>query len=124
MDIELEEKIVSLYLSGVGSTTIAKELSINKRKILTLLKNRNLTRNRLLSNEFYSNFWEKDGKWWGYWVCEACGQKILFSVNEKSLLNRNLKRKKICKDCSLIKQNGDGNPFFGKKHSEESIKKC
>ena len=63
MNIELEEKIVSIYLSGVGSTTIAKELSISKRIILTLLKKRNLTRNRLLSEEYYSNFWEKDGKW-------------------------------------------------------------
>ena len=123
MNIELEEKIVSIYLSGVGSTTIAKELSISKRIILTLLKKRNLTRNRLLSEEFYSNFWEKDGKWWGYWICSNCHEKILFSVNQKSLLNRNLKNKKVCKNCSLKQQNGNGNPFFGKKHNENSIKK-
>jgi len=123
MNIEIEEKIISLYLSGVGSTTISKELSISKRKILKTLKDKNILRDRLLSEKFYSSFWEKDGKWWGYWVCENCNEKILFSVNEKCLLNRNIKKKKICKKCSLIKQKGDGNPFFGKKHCETTIKK-
>ena len=123
MDENLENKIIELYLSGIGSPTIAKQLSIQKSKVLKLLKNKNLTRNRNLSKEFYENFWEIDGKWYGHWVCELCNEKILFSVNEKSLLNRNLKKKKICKKCSLNKQHGENNPFFGKQHTNETIEK-
>jgi hypothetical protein len=123
MDENLENKIIEFYLSGVGSTTIAKELSIQKKKILKLLKDKNLTRNRLLSEEFYGNFWEIDGKWYGNWICQVCKEKILFYVNKKHLLNRNLKNKKVCKKCSLNKQCGENNPFFGKKHSNETIKK-
>lgn len=123
MENNLEQKIIQLYLDGIGSTTISKMLSINKKKILTLLKEKKLIRVRHLPKEFYDNFWEINGVWYGHWVCENCNEKILFSVNEKSLLNRNLKNKKICKKCSLLKQFGEGNPFFGKKHSDKTINK-
>jgi G:T-mismatch repair DNA endonuclease (very short patch repair protein) len=121
-DEEINE-IVKLYLSGISSNNISKNLQLPKLKIVNILKEHNILRSRLLSNEFYSNFWEENGMWFGNWCCENCNEKILFSVNKKYLLNRNIKRKKICKKCSLKKQIGEGNPFFNKKHSEESIKK-
>jgi len=123
MEKEIENKVIELYLSGIGSTTIASILSLPKRNILKLLKEKNLIRNRLHSEEFYSNFWEENGKWYGHWICNTCNEKIKFSVNKKCLLYRNLNNKKTCKKCSLDKQIGKGNPFYNKTHTKESINK-
>jgi hypothetical protein len=38
----MEEEIISLYLSGYGSTTIVKLLSLTKRKVLKVLHANNL----------------------------------------------------------------------------------
>lgn len=121
MEKIIEDKVIELYLSGIGSTTIVKILKLPKKSILKLLKEKGLIRNRLHSEEFYSNFWEENGKWCGYWKCDTCERSIKFTVNNKSLLNRNIKRKKTCKQCSLDKQVGDGNPFYGKTHTQETI---
>lgn len=124
MEKETENKIINLYLSGVGSTTIIKLIpNITKRNILKLLKEKNIIRNRLLGDEFYKDYWFDGEYWCGLWVCQSCNNEINFSVKEKSLLNRNLKRKKICKKCSLENQIGENNPFFNKEHSIESITK-
>ena len=48
-------------------------------------------------------------------ICGAVFTHVLYVI-----INRNLKRKKECKKCSLSKQIGEGNPFFNKKHSKES----
>jgi hypothetical protein len=58
------------------------------------LKEFGIIRERYYTEEFYSNFWLENGKWFGYWKCEECGEEILFSVNKKCLINRNIKRKK------------------------------
>lgn len=124
MDKEIEDKIIELYLSGVGSTTIIKLIpNTTKRKILELLKTKNILRNNKLSDNFYDNFWEENNEWCGLWTCQHCKTEIKFCVNNKTLLNRNLKRKEICKKCSLKKQKGLNNPFFGKHHSIDSINK-
>ena len=116
----MEEEIIKLYLSGIGSTTICKLLNINKQKVLKIINNAHILRNRIHSIDFYSNFFEKDGKWCGYWVCQKCEEKIEFCVNKKSLLNRNLKRKKTCRLCYKESTKGNGNPFHNKTHTDES----
>lgn len=106
-DIEL--KIKNLYEKGYGSHTIEKELKISKPRILKVIHKYKLLRNRYHSDKFYSDFWEENGRWYGNWKCQECNKDIKFSVNKKCLLYRNLKGKKICKKCSLIIQNKDGN---------------
>jgi hypothetical protein len=124
MEQEIENQIIKLYLSGLGSTTIAKQIpTISKRKILKLLSEKNILRNRLLGDEFYKNFWLEEDKWCGTWVCNVCNKDIKFCVNNKTILNRNLQKKHTCKQCSLEKQMGVGNPFFNKKHLPTSINK-
>ncbi len=124
MEKETENKIIDLYLSGIGSTTIIKLIpNITKRNVLKLLKEKNILRNRLLGEEFYKNYWFDGEYWCGIWVCEICNNEINFSVKEKTFLNRNLKNKKICKKCSLENQTGENNPFFNKQHSIDSITK-
>jgi G:T-mismatch repair DNA endonuclease (very short patch repair protein) len=122
MDKIIEERIIELYLSGFGSTTIVKMTDIPKRKILKLLKNKNMLRDRYHSDEFYKQFWVDGDKWCGNWVCESCNENIKFCVNNKIYLNRNLNKKKICKSCANKNQKGENNPFYGKKHTEESKK--
>ena len=57
MEKETENKIINLYLSGLGSTTIIKLIpNITKRNILKLLKEKNIIRNRLLGDEFYKDY--------------------------------------------------------------------
>lgn len=120
---EIETEILTLYDSGIGSPTISKMLNIDKQRILKVLKKHKInTRTRFISDEFYSNFWKKDGKWCGYWTCEKCQKKIEFCVNKKSLLNRNLKNKKICRACYKKSTEGDGNIFYNKTHTNESKK--
>jgi hypothetical protein len=124
MEKEIENKIIDLYLSGVGSTTIIKLIpNLTKRNILKLLKEKNILKNRLLGHDFYKDFWFDGNSWCGTWVCDVCNSKINFTVKEKKLINRTLKNKKTCKKCSLEKQIGEGNPFFNKKHTEETINK-
>lgn len=74
-------------------------------------------------SEKYKNYKFKDGRWFYFYVCDTCKNKIECYAQKKCLLRRNLKNKKTCKRCSLDKQKGEGNPFYGKKHSLESIKK-
>jgi hypothetical protein len=124
--IILDDKLIQLikdqYISGIGSTIISKNLNIPKHTILKILNKLKIIRNRRISKEFYSNFWEEENMWCGNYVCKSCNEKIKFCVNEKSLLNRNLKRKNICKKCSLKKQIGSSNSFYGKKHMEKTKK--
>ena len=109
MDKIIEDRIIELYLSGFGSTTIVKMTNIPKRKILNLLRNKNILRDRYHSDEFYKQFWVDGDKWCGNWVCELCNQNIKFCVNNKIYLNRNLNKKKICKSCANKNQKGKNN---------------
>lgn len=120
---ETLSEIKRLYLSSLSSTNIEKILNIPKPRVLRALKELNILRNRFISEEFYTNFWFENDMWWGYWKCNECDTDVKFSVEKKSLLNRNLKKKNICKKCSLLKQVGEGNSFYGKKHSKSSIDK-
>lgn len=69
-----------------------------------------------------NNLWIENNQWCTYWCCIECNENIKCCTSEKKYIKRNLKNKKICKSCSLKKQTGEGNPFFNKKHSVETIK--
>ena len=36
-------------------------------------------------------------------------------------MNQKIEGTSLCKPCSLLLQVGEGNPFYGKKHSEKSL---
>jgi hypothetical protein len=117
-----EQKIIELYKSGLGSTSIEKTLNIPKRKILKVINSNGLLRNRNTPEETYSSYFKENNQWCTHYICNCCNNNIKICANEKYYLNRNLKKKNICKSCSLDKQKGHGNPFYGKKHTKESIK--
>ena len=79
----MEEKVINLYLSGYGSTTIIKMLPISKRKVLKILND-----NGLIKKNNYNGYIFKDGKWWYYYICDECNSKIECYANEKYLLHR------------------------------------
>ena len=110
----MEEKIVELYLSGLGSTKITKILNISKRKVLKILNDNNLINKDV--NPLYNTFEFNGEKWLTYYTCECCNNQIQISANTKYYLARNLKLKKICKLCSV---SGENNPFYNKTHTLE-----
>jgi len=117
-----EQKIIELYKSGLGSTSIEKILNIPKRKILKVINSNGLLRNRNISPEIYSNYFKENNQWCTHYTCNCCNNNIKICANEKYYLNRNLNKKNICKTCSLDKQKGDRNPFYDKTHTKETIK--
>ncbi|MHA2010325.1 MAG: NUMOD3 domain-containing DNA-binding protein [Promethearchaeota archaeon] len=117
----MEDRIIKLYLSGYGSPAISKKLSIPKRKVLKILNKKNLIKKNITKE--YKDFKYDGDRWYHFYVCDTCENKIECYAQKKYLLHRNIKNKKTCKKCSLDKQKGEGNPFYGKKHSDDTIKK-
>lgn len=117
----MEEEIINLYLSGYGSTTIVKMLSLPKRKVLKILNNNNLITKK--ENPKYKDFKFDGTNWYTFYTCSVCDKDISFHASTKYYLARNLNKKDKCKKCSLELQKGVGNPFYGKKHTQETINK-
>jgi G:T-mismatch repair DNA endonuclease (very short patch repair protein) len=117
----MDDTIIEFYLSGYGSTIISKKLSIPKRKVLEILHNQNLIKKN--TPEEYKDYKFDGDKWYHFYICDICKNKIECYAQKKYLLYRNIKNKKICKKCSLEKQKGKNNPFYGKTHSAKTIKK-
>jgi len=123
MDPKIRKKIISEYKKGKGSTTIMRELGVAKEKILQILNQENLIRKRDRCQRLDINF---DGE--KYFInrnCPRCNEKIKTTSKDRTICCRNYINAKNsnCKKCSLKLQVGKGNPFYGKKHTKESLKK-
>lgn len=125
MDITTEKIIITEYKRGKSSLEIVKIVNLSKPTILKVLNKHGLIRkrDRCKSLEIKS---EKNG----YSVtrkCPKCGQEIKTFSKDKGIACRNHFNKingtSLCKPCSLKLQVGEGNPFYGKKHSEKSLVK-
>ena len=122
MKEEIIKLIITEYKKGLGSTTISKKYNIPKQKILKVIKDKNLTRikdrckklNIIQEGEYFKT--EK--------TCPICNTKTFIKTKESTTTCRNyynaIKRGGNCKKCSLELQKGEGNPFFGKKHSDKT----
>lgn len=123
MDNTLKEKIIKEYLSGKGSVTIAKELKTHKPGVLKVIKDAGLTRkrDRCQSLEIINN----NDKFYVTRKCPMCGKDIKTISKDKIIACRNHFKKlngtSLCKPCSLKLQKGKGNPFYGKKHTKETL---
>ena len=124
MDKTLKEKIIKEYLSGKGSPTIAKELKTYKPGVLKVIREAGLTRKR---DRCQSLDIINDGdKFYITRKCPMCRKEIKTISKYKVVACRNhfnkLNGSSICKPCSLKLQEGKGNPFYGKKHTKETLK--
>lgn len=69
------------------------------------------------------NVYEQSGKWYGNRLCPDCNNQLIYCAQKTCLVLRNIRNaernKSLCDKCRML---GELNPFFGKKHSEESKK--
>ncbi len=125
MDIKTEKKIISEYKKGKSSLDIVKIVGLSKPTILRVLNRHNLVRKRDRCNELDIKI--KDDYYIVERVCPKCKCVLETKSKNKGIACRNhfnkISNQLLCKPCSLKLQVGEGNPFFGKKHTKESIKK-
>jgi G:T-mismatch repair DNA endonuclease (very short patch repair protein) len=125
MNNKIKNKIIEQYLKGIGSTTIEKELGIPKRMILKILNNEGIVRKRdrcssldIVKSENYFIINR---------ICPICSETIETKSIDSAIACRNHYRKinsnTPCKPCSSKLQTGEGNPFYGKKHTKETLNK-
>lgn len=118
---EIENIIIRRYIDGKSSTIISKEIGISKPIIYNILHKNELIKKR---NRCESLVIEQDenGRYFIMWECPGCHTLYKKTAQEKIYLCRNyfkaINNKTLCKKCAFI---GEKNPFFGKKHSKESI---
>jgi G:T-mismatch repair DNA endonuclease (very short patch repair protein) len=125
MDKITENKIISEYKKGESSLKISKIVGLSKPTILKVLNEHNLVRKRDRCSKLKYQF---DGKQYSIErVCPICNQKIKTKSKDKTICCRNhlnkLKGTSLCKSCSLKLQTGEGNPFYGKKHTKKTLLK-
>jgi len=122
MDKKLKEEIIKEYLSGKGSTTIAKELNTYKPGVLKVIKDAGLTRKRDRCQSL--DIINDGGRYYIIRECPKCSKQIKTTSKDKTIACRNhinaINSGNLCKPCSLKLQEGEGNPFYGKKHTKET----
>jgi hypothetical protein len=122
MDSKIEKFIIKEYQNGKSSIEISNLVGYSKPTILKILREKNLIRKRDRCNKLT---YHRDGE---YYVvhrnCPTCGNEIPTKSKDKTIACRNHFNKVNdgvdCKKCSLVKQNGAGNPFYGKKHTKKT----
>lgn len=82
---EIKKNIIENYLLNVGVVIMSKEFNLSRKTISNILKKAGLLKNRYHSEEFYPQFWEEDGKWWGYWHCNP-------SIYNETYFNKKIKK--------------------------------
>jgi G:T-mismatch repair DNA endonuclease (very short patch repair protein) len=124
--INLDENLViKEYLSGKSSLVLSVEFGVSKPKILSILKKYNVTRKRdrceNLEYKIISGYYIIER------ICPTCKKIVATKSKDKVIACRNyfnkLNEKRDCKTCSLEKQKGEGNPFYGKKHNKNTKNK-
>lgn len=125
MDIITENQIIFEYKSGKSSLQIADLIHLSKQTILRVLRKHNLIKKKDRCSKLKIK--KEDNFYFTERICPRCGEVIVTKSKDKQICCRNhynkINSKTICKPCSLKLQIGEGNPFYGKKHSEESIQK-
>ena len=122
--IELNEQfIIKEYLGGKSSLVLTKELFVSKPTILKILKKHNVTRKKDRCKSL--NIKKNNDKYVILRKCPKCKNDVTVSSNNPTITCRNYFKLKdlLCKKCSNDQQKGIFNPFYGKKHTEETLKK-
>lgn len=125
MDSKTEKLIISEYKKGNSSLDIVKIVNLSKPTILKVLNKHNLIRKRDRCKKI--NIIEKEGRFIIKRKCPSCNKEIQTTSYNSTIACRNhfnsIKNNSLCKPCSLKLQVGEGNPFFGKKHTKKTKKK-
>lgn len=123
MENKIKEKIIKEYLSGKSSLKIAKELNTYKPGVLKVLRDAGITRKRDRCKSL--DIIEDGNKFYILRKCPICKKDIKTISKNKTIACRNhlnkLNGTSLCKPCSLKLQEGKNNPFYGKKHTKETL---
>lgn len=122
MTEDVKIKIIELYSTGKGSTFISRELGLSKPTILKVLKDNSLTRKRDRCESL--TYIEKEGYYIIERVCPLCQNIVETKSKHRTIACRNhfnmINKNSVCRKCVSVLQSGNGNPFYGRKHSIES----
>lgn len=122
MDKKTEKLILEEYKKGKSSLEIVKIVNLSKPTILKILNKHNVIRKRNRCDKLKYDF--DDGYFIIYRTCPTCGKSIETKSKDKTIACRNhinkVNENVDCKKCSLQKQKGEGNPFYGKKHKKNT----
>ena len=122
MKKEIINLILEDYKKGIGSTTLSKKYNIGKQKILKLLNEFQLIRKKDRCKKL--NIIREGELFIIEKTCPICNNKSFIKTKSNTTTCRNyyntIKRGGNCKTCSLELQKGEGNSFFGKKHSKKT----
>jgi len=125
MQKNIKKKVIELYKKGFGCVTITKKLKIPKQHILKILNSEKIIRKRNRCD--YLEYDKKDEYFIINRVCPKCNDLVETKSKNKTIACRNhftkIKKKSLCKRCSLKLQIGKGNPFYGKKHTNKTKQK-
>ena len=116
-----EDFIVNEYKKGKSSLVLEKELGVSKPKILKILKKHGVIKKRDRCKSL--NIKEESNRFIIIKKCPKCQKDIQITSNNPTIACRNyfnsVSKKSLCKKCSLELQKGEGNPFYGKKHTDK-----
>lgn len=125
MNIKTEKKIILEYKKGKSSLEISKIIGLSKPTILKVLNKHNLVRKR---DRCSSLDIKKEGE--RYYIirkCAKCNKDIKTTSKDKGIACRNyfnaINNNHNCVKCMSKSFIGEGNHFFGKTHSKESLTK-
>jgi len=117
-----EDLVIKEYLSGKSSLVLVEEFNVSKPKILGILKKNNVTRKRDRCKSLEIK--EVDGRFITKRVCPNCKKEVDVTTTNPTTTCRNyfklVKNNSVCKKCLGDVMTGEGNPFYGKKHSKET----
>jgi len=120
----MEKQIISEYKNGKSSIEIVKIVGLSKPTILKVLNKHNLIRKR---DRCLSLNIKKDGnKYYVLRKCPMCKNDVKTSSKDKTIACRNhfnkINNNSLCRICMGKNNTGEGNPFYGKKHSKKTKK--
>ena len=123
MTKEIEKIILEKYEEGLNSHKISALLGISSPTVLKVLNRHGVVRQRDRCKAL--DIKEENGKFYLMWECPRCHNLIRRGCKHKTILCRNhfnqVKTKATCRKCSFELQHGEGNSFYGKKHTKESL---
>lgn len=119
-----EEFIVGEYKKGKSSLVLEKELGVSKPTILKILNKHDVIKKRDRCKSL--NIVKELNRFKIIKKCPKCQKEIIISSDNPTIACRNyfnsVNKKSLCKKCSVELQTGEGNPFYGKKHTEKTKK--
>lgn len=120
-----EKFIIDEYNNGKSSIEISKLLNVSKPTILVILRKHNVIKKRDRCHRL--KIVQEENKYIIYRKCPKCKEDVKVSSPHPTITCRNyfkiINKGSLCKRCSLESQKGMFNPFYGKKHSKDTLDK-